>query len=392
MKSKFNFDDIVERRGTDCVKWDSMDNDDMIPLWVADMDFKAAPCIVDALTKRLQHEVFGYVKTGSDYFNAVSNWFKKWHHADLDPDRMVVVPGVVPALSAIVEAMTDLGDSVIIQPPVYNCFFSTVVNNGRKHIFNYLIKVDLPDGTFTYKIDYNGLEEAASRPEAKLLIFCNPHNPAGRLWTKDEIAKVADICKRNGVQVLADEVHCELTAPGTMYNSFATVSEDAIICVSPSKSFNIAGIQGACICCPDEDALSSVRQSVWKHEIRDVNPFSVVALPAAYSDEGKEWIDALREYIWENYAYLKIYLADNLPQCPVTLLEATYLPWVDMTSLTDDTASLENKLKQHFGVWVNGGEMYGGKGYIRINIACPRALLVKGLERFVKGVRQICSC
>ena len=385
----YDFDKITDRRNTGSYKWDSAENADVIPLWVADMDFQTAPCIIDALRKRVEHGVFGYTLVDNEYYASLCHWFKRYHDYEINPDMVLYTPGVVPAVSAIIKALVPVGCGVIVQTPVYNCFFSSIRNNGCRIVENKLIRRDLSPEEFTYDMDFDGLEKLAADPSNKMLLLCNPHNPAGRVWNRDELEAVMRICRRNGVVVVSDEIHCELTLPGIEYVGYGTVDPAAVVCLSPSKAFNTAGLQIANIVCPDADVKSRIDRAININEVCDVNPFGVVGLKAAYTDEGRLWLDELRLYLKGNYDLVKERIRHALPQCAVSRLEATYLPWVDVGALGVPSHRLEELLIQNAGVWVNSGEMYGAEGYVRINIACPRAVIAEGLRRFTDGINNL---
>lgn len=291
---------------------------------------------------------------------------------------------MVPALSAIIKGLAKPGEGVIVHTPVYNCFFSSIRNNGCRIVENPLRRIDISATLFTYEIDFDDLERKAADPANTLLLLCNPHNPAGRLWHRDELERVADICRRHGVRVVSDEIHCELTMPDTGYTPYGTIDDSGIICLSPSKAFNTAGLQIANIVCPDDSVRRAVDRAININEVCDVNPFGVEGLKAAYTPEGEAWLDALRRYLQGNYLMTRDMLASVLPSCPMTRLEATYLPWVDVSSLGIPAEELEERLKTEAKVWVNCGEMYGAEGFIRINIACPRSRLREGLDRLTR--------
>lgn len=382
-----NFDIITPRRGTNSYKWDSAPDDDTLPMWVADMDFRTAPPIVEALARRVRHGIFGYTKVPDAYYDAVTNWFARRHSWQIEKPWIIYTSGVVPALSAIIKAMTVPGDSVIVQTPVYNCFFSSIRNNGCEITASELIR----EGN-TYRIDFDDLERKAADARAKLLLLCNPHNPAGRVWTKEELMRVGEICFRHGVFVVADEIHCELVAPGHVYTPFASLGAEyqrrSATCLSPSKAFNLAGLQIANIVIEDEDVRRKVDRAININEVCDVNPFGVEALIAAYN-EGEAWLDELNAYISGNYSFMKDYCEKHLPEFPLTVLEGTYLVWMDCSALHKPAEELEHLLVADARLWLNAGTMYGagGEGFMRWNIACPRSVLADGLQRFVRYVK-----
>ena len=372
------FDKIVNRRGTGSYKWDS--RHDVIPLWVADMDFQTAPCIIEALENRVRHGIFGYTLVREDYYDALIDWFSTRHLYIFNRSDVIYTSGVVPAISAIIKALVAPGEGVIVQTPVYNCFFSSIRNNGCRIVENNLIRENISDTEFTYRMDFDGLEQLAADPSNRMLLLCNPHNPAGRAWSVEELRRVHDICSRHGVTVVSDEIHCELTMPGIRYVPYGTIDRDAIVCLSPSKAFNIAGLQIANIICCDPDRRAKIDRAININEVCDVNPFGVEALIAAYSPQGNAWLEELREYLYNNYIFTRDFVTGKL-HLPITRLEATYLPWVDISSLGLSADKLEEKLLDEAGVWVNSGVMYGKDGYIRLNIACPRSILEEALQK-----------
>lgn len=391
------FDEIVSRRGTGCYKWDEQPGDDIIPMWVADMDFQTSPAIREALRKRVEHGVFGYTLVRPSYYDSIISWFHRRHQWDIRREWIQYTSGVVPALSVLVKAFTQPGNEVILLTPVYNCFFSSVRNNGCEVMSSQLTLSHNPStgpATLHYTIDYADLEAKARSPRAKLLILCNPHNPVGRVWTREELARVYNICKENGVVVISDEIHNELTFSGRRYVPYGTIDEgltNAIVCTSPSKSFNTAGLQIANIICSHADWREQIDRAINQNEVCDVNPFGPVALEAAYN-ESEAWLDQLCDYIYENYLALCDFLSRELPQLQVTPLEGTYLVWVDIraTGLTSD--ELTRLLLEKGGVQVNSGTMYGqeaGEGFIRLNIACPRSQMLEGLKRIALTIQQL---
>lgn len=385
--AEFDFDAPVERRGSYSYKWDTT-ADGVLPMWVADMDFKTAPVIIEALRRRVDHGVFGYTAVPDEYYNAVDNWFSRRHGYHVARESVIYVPGVVPAVSAIIKALVKPGEGVIVQTPVYNCFFSSIRNNGCTTVENRLRRIDRPDGSFTYEIDFDDLETKASDPANRLLLLCNPHNPAGRVWSRDNLARIADICRRNGVVIVSDEIHCELTMPGFDFVSMATVTDDAIICSSPSKAFNTAGLQIANIIANDPAKRALIDKAVNINEVCDVNPFGVAGLIAAYNG-GEPWLNALVAYLHDNYLLTRDFFARELPELPLARLEATYLVWIDIRACHCDGDTIEKLLADHDGILVNSGAMYGDRNYIRLNIATRRAMLSEGLHRLAHGLRAL---
>ena len=382
---KYDFDKPTQRRGTSSYKWDEAEDPDVIPVWVADMDFETAPCIVEALKKRVEHGIFGYTFVPDSYYEAVVRWFATRHAWHIDRSWIEYTSGVVPALSATIKALTAPGDKVLVQTPVYNCFFSSIRNNGCEIVENPLQRTG-----DTYAVDFDDMDGKLADPAVKLFVLCNPHNPAGRVWTSGELRRMNDLCRRHGVRVVSDEIHCELTMPGYTYTPFASVSKEcldnSITLCSPSKSFNTAGLQIANIICNDPSTRQLINRAININEVCDVNPFGVAALQAAYN-EGADWLDALRQYLYDNYLALKEFFACRLPQWQVTRLEGTYLVWVDISSTGMSSDEIATVLLRDAKVMVNSGTMYGrtaGEGFIRINIACQRARLMEALERIGK--------
>ena len=381
----YDFDQLLNRRGSHSVKWDEPEQEGVIPMWVADMDFMAAPAIQEALRKRVEHGVFGYTLVPDAYYDAIVNWFGRYHHWTIDRQDIIYTTGVVPAISCAIQALTMGGENVLIQTPVYNCFFSSIRNSGSNIVENPLKR----QGD-TYVIDFDDFERKCADEKTTAFLLCNPHNTAGRVWTKEELQRMNDICMRHHVRVIADEIHCELVMPGYTFTPFASISEacrdNSVTLNSPSKSFNIAGLQIANIICHDPAMRRRINRQVNINEVCDVNPFGVEALMAAYNDS-RDWLVALNDYLWENYQALCRFCEEQLPQWKVLKLEGTYLPWVDITATGMTSDALADLLLSEAKVMVNSGTMYGaqmGEGYIRLNIACPRARMLEGLERIKK--------
>lgn len=380
---KYDFDKIISRRGTNSYKWDSMpEGKDILPLWVADMDFCTAPAITEALARRMNHGIFGYVRVPDEYYTAVIRWFERRHKWTVSKEWMIYTSGVVPAISAVIKALTEPGDSVVVQTPVYNCFFSSIRNNGCNIVTNPL---KYEDGT--YHIDFDDLERKVKNLGVKLMLLCNPHNPAGRVWTREELCRIGEICIQNNVKVISDEIHCELVYPGHTYTPYASLGEEylwnSVTCVSPSKSFNIAGLQIANIIARDETIRKRIDRAININEVCDVNPFGIEATIAAYN-EGEDWLLELLDYLKANYDYMYEFFHAYLPQIPVTKLEGTYLVWTDCRAFHLPSDTLQTSLLETTGLWLNSGTMYGaeGEGFLRWNIACPRLVLQDALKRF----------
>ena len=385
----YNFDSCPDRRGTESVKWDLYPG--TLPLWVADMDFETTPEIRHALQRRLDHGVFGYELIPDDYFQAQQRWFASRHGwKDVGRDTLVPTTGVIAAYSAAIKAMTVPGDKVLVMTPCYNAFFPAIRNNK-------CLQLDNPlqfDGK-RYIVDWDDFEKKSA--EARVLLLCNPHNPAGRVWTREELLLMAEICRRNSVFVISDEIHCELTFPGHDYTPWATLPEEYVLnsvsCISPTKAFNIAGIQIANIYAKDPAILARMDRAINDNECCDVNVFGVTALKAAYN-EGGAWLDALREYLFHNARTVSCFLEDILPQVNVLPLEGTYLMWLDCRAALRPGEPLEGfserfgkHLRESVKLTLSDGSIYGaaGEGYMRLNIACPRTRLLDALQRFVAG-------
>ena len=386
---KYKFDEIIPRSGTGSVKWDEFPG--TLPMWVADMDFRVAPEITEALQARLDHGVFGYQLLDDAYFQAMDSWFSARHGwSGICRQNIVPTTGVISAYSAAIKAMTTPGDAVLVFTPCYNAFFPAIRNNRCRQMESRL----LYDGE-RWSIDWKDFEEKAA--EAKVLLFCNPHNPVSRVWTREELTRIADICLRHGVFVISDEIHCELTYPGHDYTPWATLREEfvknSVTCFSPTKAFNIAGIQIANIYAIDPSVLAKVDRAINDNECCDVNVFGVTALKAAYT-RGGDWLDSLREYLFDNACAVNCFLEDTLPQVTSSPLEGTYLMWLDFRALPGQGKGFSERfgehLKEHHHLVLSTGTIYGeaGEGFMRLNIACPRTVLLDGLGRLAAGVES----
>lgn len=384
---KYNFDEIIPRRNTNSVKWDEAAQDDIIPLWVADMDFRVLPQITEALRQRVDHGVFGYTHVPDSYYESVIRWFEDRHGLQgVKPSDIIYTSGVVPAISAIVRGLTLPGDKVLVQTPVYNCFFSSIRNQGCMVEENHLVYKNN-----TYVVDWDDFERKCADSRVRIFLLCNPHNPAGRVWKKEELQRMGEICQKHDVFVISDEIHCELVMPGNDYTPFASLADDFLknsaTCVAPTKAFNIAGLQIANIIVKDRTKRERIDRAINIHEVCDVNPFGVVATEAAYTEEGAEWLRQLNTYLFANYQFLCDFFSKHFPSLEVVKLEGTYLVWVDCSSLGKSSTEIVNNLYRH-GVWMNDGVMYGEnqRAFIRINIACPRKILEEGLLRMEKAL------
>lgn len=387
--AEFDFDKDTHRRGSGCMKWDEIPTE-AIPMWVADMDFEAAPCIQEALRRRVAHGVFGYTHVGDSYYQAVINWFSRRHHWQIKREWMLYTSGVVPAVSCAIKAIAMPGERVVVMTPVYNCFFSSIKNNGCE-----VVESKLRRKGDSYEIDFDDFEAKCSDEKATIFLLCNPHNPAGRVWRRDELQRINDICRRHNVRVVADEIHCELVMPNFEYTPFASVSAEAlansVTLNSPSKSFNTAGLQIANIICADAELRRRIDRAININEVCDVNPFGPVALEAAYG-EGEGWLDALNNYLYANYQTLCQFFEKNMPQVKVTKLEGTYLVWLDITALGLASDAATEAILNKGKVYVSSGTMYGqqaGEGYLRLNIACPRWRMLEALKGICKALSNI---
>lgn len=386
---KFNFDEIVDRHGTHSVKWDKCESNDIIPMWVADMDFKAAPCIIDAMRDRLEHGIFGYANVPEEFYTSIINWFQRRHNWTINHDWIEYTTGVVPAFDAVLKAITKPGENVVVLTPVYNCFFTCIESNKCK-----TVEVPLTyNDNYAYTIDFKALEQALSDNNTHTLLFCNPHNPAGRVWTKDELLEVNKLCIKHGVTVISDEIHCEMMMPGYHYTPFASISAEAqnncITCGSPSKSFNIAGLQAAFITCSSPTQKTLINQALIDNQVCSINPFGLEAFMAAYN-HGESWILQFNEYLAGNFNLMCDMMNKELPLFHITPIEGTYLAWINVTPTGMTSAQVTQKILDDGKVLVNDGAMYGkaGDGFIRINLATPRSLVKEATQRIINAMKQ----
>lgn len=376
----YHFDDPIDRTHTDCIKWDTAEPG-VLPMWIADMDFKAAPAIQQTLEKRVAHGIFGYTHTPQRFYDAIIGWWNKRHGFAPHPDWLIPVTGVVPALSVIIRALTDPGDKVLLQPPVYNHFFASIAHCDRQAVQNNL---RLHNGV--YEFDYEDLDAKASDPAVKLLLLSNPHNPVGRVWTTEELLRIGEICLRHNVVVVSDEIHSDLVYDPHRHIPFASLGHDyalrSITVSSPTKTFNIAGLQAAYLFSENAAFREQVRHILDMQEMTLLNPFAIESLVAAY-EQGEHWLESLKTYLAANFTYLTDFCRSHLPQIQVIPLQATYLVWLDGRSVIPSSADFADKLLREQRLWLSPGTLYGdaGEGFLRLNIACPRPLLEEGLVR-----------
>lgn len=386
----YDFDRKINRKHTRSVKWDVDEVEEMIPLWIADMDFEVARPILEAISKRAEHPVFGYARIPQEYYDATIKWFKQKHGWEMRQECFVPTTGVVPAIAIALKALTQPSDKVIMQAPIYNCFYRVIENAGCPIIENPLT---LKDGRYT--MDLESFEKQIIEEQPKVFLLCNPHNPAARVWTREELAELARICKKHGLVVIADEIHCELVFKGHRYTPFATVARDydlpLVCCHSPSKSFNIAGLKVANIYCEDDVIRERIVRAADLFEQSDINPFGIDALIAAYTEEGGEWIDQLNAYVYQNYLMVDDFVKKHLPQWKVTRMEGTYLAWIDVSASGKSAEELVEDIRQNTQVRLNSGTMYSrkyGEGFVRVNMACPKALLQEALTRVAEYMKK----
>lgn len=380
----FNFGNPPDRHNTNCVKWDAKTGN--FPLWIADMDFECAPPIKEALLRRVEHGVFGYTTVPDSWYDAYISWWKEEHGVTLERGWLSFCNGIVPAISAVVRALTEPEDEVVLQTPVYNMFFASVKNSGRTVIENHL----LYDGE-AYSIDLEDLEEKLARPKVKLFILCNPHNPTGNIWDKKTLTRIGNMCRKHQVRVVADEIHCDITAPEKSYVPFAACGEEnlfnSVICLAPSKAFNLAGLQTAAIVVPDEKVRAIVLNEMQQADLTHPNSLACIAAEAAFT-QGKPWLDELRSYVFENRKFAEDFFEKYLPEAKPVKAEATYLLWLDCKSFMQDTRAFSSFLQKNAGIILNAGEDYGadGAGFMRLNLACSHTLLEQALDEFAKAV------
>ena len=382
---KFDFDKPTERFGTDSYKWQVGEGE--LPMWVADMDFETAPCVREAILSRAEQGIFGYSVIPDSFFEAVAGFFEKRHSYRPSPSDMIFSTGVVATVSSAVRALTAPGEGVAVMPPVYNIFYNSIKNNHRR-----VIECPLVFDGEGYSIDFDALEEKLSKKEAKLLIFCNPHNPIGRIWTCEELLRVGEICKRWGVTVFSDEIHCSVTNPDSEgYTPFASVSETcrniSVSAVSASKAFNLAGLQAAAVIVPNEELRYKMRRSLNTDECAEPNSFAIAASEAALRCGG-EWLDGLLKYLFENRRIAENYINEKIEGLRAIRGEATYLLWIDARGVCESSTELAGFIREKTGLYLSDGAEYGrgGERFLRMNLATQRARLLDGLSRLERAI------
>ncbi len=378
------FDKTINRRNTDSLKWNVSENE--LPMWVADMDFATAPCIVNAIVSKAKRGVFGYEDIPDEWYTAYQNWWKTRHGWEISRDWLCFVTGVVPAITSCVKSLTAVNDGVCVLTPVYDIFFHSIENTGRR-----VVECPLSYNGKRYSVDFDRLEKVLSQSDVTLLILCNPANPVGRVWSKEELARIGVLCSQNSVAVISDEIHCDLTEPKVSYTPFASASQIcadiSVTAISASKAFNLAGMQSAAVAIPNELLRKRVVQHLNYDEVAEPNSFACVSTVAAFS-QGGEWLDSLRRYLSANRKTVRRFISEQLPKLTLVKQQATYLLWVDCSAVTNDSEKLCEHIRSKTGLYLNCGTKYRGNGryFIRINAACPRSTLLDGLARLKRGI------
>ena len=378
--TEYDFESVIDRKGTSSLKWDLFGDD--IPMWVADMDFRVAPAIEKAILKRANHPVYGYTIVHDELFEAYINWWDRRYDFRMSRENMAYSIGVMPSISSMIRCLTDVGDNILIQTPVYHVFFYVIEDNGRNVVENELV---YENGE--YKIDFDDLDEKMS--EVKMMILCNPHNPIGKIWSKDDLSRIGELCEKHDVILISDEIHCDLSDPGVKYNPFES-SQNVITCLSPSKSFNIAGFQSSVVHTENMELLDKIKSQMHVDNSDSCNVFATTAVTAAY-DESEEWLEELKEVLYENKQIVKDYLANELPIIKLVECDATYLLWLDCSALKVPSKVLSGFLRDNQGLFLSAGIDFGlnGDNFLRMNIACPQKLLKEGLARLKAGITAL---
>ncbi len=378
------FDELTCRLGTTSYKWEDEDKD-ILPMWVADMDFKTAPCVIEAIKRRADHGIFGYSYIPEEWQNAYQKWWQERHHFTLDKDALIFSTGVIPILSSVVRKLTTPAEKVLIQTPVYNMFYNSILNQGRN-----VVESPLVYQNGKYEIDFEDLAKKLADPQVSMMFLCNPHNPVGKIWSKEDLSKIAELCAEHNVIVVSDEIHCDLTNPNLEYIPFASVSDAAknnsISCYAPTKTFNLAGIHSAAAYVPNRFLRHKVWRGLNSDEVAEPNAIAIWATIAAFN-EGRTWLDNLRSYLANNKELVKEYFKKEIPELKVISTDATYLLWIDCRELISDTDEFADLLFKECRLRVAKGTEYGkaGEGFIRLNIATQKARVIDALARFKQG-------
>lgn len=378
--TKCDFESVVDRHDTNCLKWDLFDDD--LPMWVADMDFKAAPKIQEAILKRAEHPVYAYSIVPEELFESYIDWWDRRYDFKMSRDDMAYAMGVMPSISSMIRCLTDVGDEILIQSPVYHVFYYVIEDNNRKVLENQLI---YENGM--YSIDFDDLDDKLSR--VRMMILCNPHNPIGKIWSREDLDKIQELCVKHEVILISDEIHCDLTDPDVKYNPFK--AEDNVIrCLSPSKSFNIAGFQSSIVHTTNAELLDKVKAQMHIDNSDSCNVFATSAVIAAYK-ESEDWLEELRDVLYENKDIVRNYLEEELPIVKLVECDATYLLWLDCSALNVSSKVLSEFLRTNQGLFLSAGIDFGqcGDNFLRMNIACPQELLKKGLDKLKAGVMAL---
>ncbi len=378
--TEYDFESVVDRHNTNSLKWDFFDDD--LPMWVADMDFKVAPSIQEAILKRANHPVYGYTVVSDELFDAYINWWDSRYDLKMSRSDMAYSIGVMPSISSMIRCLTEENDEILIQSPVYHVFFYVIEDNNRKVLENQLIYEN-----DEYRIDFDDLDEKLSR--VKLMILCNPQNPVGKIWSEKDLERIGELCKKHNVILISDEIHCDLTDPGVKYNPFE--ADDYVIrCLSPSKSFNIAGFQSSVVHTTNNELLARIKIQMHIDNSDSCNVFAAAAVMAAYN-ESEEWLDELREVLYKNKQIVREYLSEELPVVRLVECDATYLLWLDCSALNVASKVLSGFLRQNQGLFLSAGVDFGQNGdkFLRMNIACPERLLREGLDKLKAGVTAL---